>query len=116
MIIGLGMSSYPCVLFGYHQNRQPVFQAEFDPPPSPQGTRFRRLRLILSLGRLVYQDHSASRPSCRDLEQKAEGRLWADGHNTLLHNFVNVDGVKRRYLESAKLGLIVACGDRSDRS
>ena len=41
---------------------------EFDSPPSPPGTPFRRLRLILSLVRLIYQNRPTSRPGGNDFE------------------------------------------------
>ena len=39
---------------------QKVGYQEMDSPPSPPVTRFRRPRLILSLGRLVYQGNSTA--------------------------------------------------------
>ena len=63
---------------------------------TPPGTRFRRLRLILSLGRLINQNYATPRLGRCDLEQGPECRLGTNGPNGLLINSVQVDRIKHQ--------------------
>ena len=77
---------------------------ESESPPSPPETQISRLRLPVSLGRFVYQDHVATLPGGRDLEEGLERRLGPDGHDGLFLDGVHVDRVQHGQKELSPLG------------
>ena len=69
----------------------------FDSPSCPPGTRLRRLRLILSLGRLVYQGDFTALAGGGYFKDWPESWLGPDGHHGLLLDGIDVDGVQLRH-------------------
>jgi len=79
---------------------------EFDSPPSPPGTRFRRPRLKKSLGRLVYWGNSTALAGGGYFKDWPESRLGPDGHYGLLLDGINADGVQHRHKQLAPFGQV----------